>query len=92
MLMYTIRPARTTDIPAITDIYNHEVSTATIKNRALWLANSRHKHPVLVLETDELVVGFASLSPWLRSRPMMQQPNSPFILTGTYVGREWEVR
>jgi len=70
----SVRDARTDDLAAIFEIYNHEVlhGTATFDTepRALgrddgWLtARDRERHPVVVAVIDDRVVGWASLSPW----------------------------
>ncbi len=71
--MTTIRPATTADVPAISEIYNHEVehSAATMDSvpedvecREWWLGDHGPKHPVLVAEDDGVVAGWASLSRW----------------------------
>jgi phosphinothricin acetyltransferase len=62
------------DLGAIFDIYNHEVlhGTATFDTepRVLgrddaWLTErDRKRHPVIVAEVDDRVVGWGSLNPW----------------------------
>jgi len=68
-----IRPATTADAAAISAIYNHSVlhSTATyqeqaetVHQRRAWLAAHGPAHPVLVVEIDGTVAGWASLSPF----------------------------
>lgn len=70
--MPTIRPAQPRDLPAITDIYN-EAGVGTTASYALdrvslddrrdwWERLTAAGFPVLVLEDDEEVVGFASYS------------------------------
>ena len=70
----TIRDAQATDLGAIFGIYNHEVlhGTATFDFEPLvsgrddaWLGErDTGRHPVIVAEVDDRVVGWASLSPW----------------------------
>jgi len=70
----SVRDARPDDLDAIFEIYNHEVlhGTATFDTEPRvpgrddgWLADrDADRHPVLVAETDGLVVGWASLSAW----------------------------
>jgi phosphinothricin acetyltransferase len=68
---FTIRPAEIGDVPAITDIYNHAVlnSTATfdtepksIEDREEWFREHGTRYPVIVAESGNNVLGFASLS------------------------------
>ena len=65
-----IRPARESDLPAILDIYNHEVATSTstwdeelqtLAERRTWLRSMDRTEPVLVAETREAIAGFAYL-------------------------------
>lgn len=71
----TPRDATPADVPAIVDIYNHEVATSTatfdttattVDERVAWLANhaANPKHPVIVVDSDGAVAGWASLSAW----------------------------
>lgn len=70
----TIRDARVGDLEAIFEIYNHEVlnGTATfdtdprvVGRDQSWLAErDAGRHPVLVAEVGDRVVGWASLNPW----------------------------
>jgi phosphinothricin acetyltransferase len=68
-----IRPAVSDDAPAITEIYNDAVlnTTATFDiepkttaERRAWLESHDQRHPVMVLEIEGEVVGWAALSPW----------------------------
>ena len=68
-----VRDARTNDAATLLRIYNREVleTTATLdaEPRALeeqirWLAERSGGHVVIVVELDDGVVGFASLSPF----------------------------
>ena len=68
------RSASPADLPAIVDIYNHEVlhGVATfdtvpwvLEGRGSWLAShDPARHPIVVAEQDGTVIGWASLSPW----------------------------
>lgn len=72
--MPIIRPAQPADLPAILEIYNEAVvaTTAswaiepvTLADRQAWLARqSAADHPVLTVEEDGCVVGFASYGPF----------------------------
>lgn len=68
-----IRPATHKDIPIITDIYNEAIlnTTATFDiepksrgERLAWLDSHDERHPVLVLESEGRVCGWACLSQW----------------------------
>lgn len=70
--MFSIRPAKSDDINAITDIYNEAILTTvasfdiepkTDAEQRIWFANHGPKNPILVAELDS-VVGWASLSEW----------------------------
>jgi len=69
----TVRLARTDDLRAINDIYNHYVvhSTCTyqevpetMEDRAAWFRGRGPEHPVTVAEIDGQIVGWAALSPF----------------------------
>jgi L-amino acid N-acyltransferase len=68
-----IRPATGNDIPAITDIYNHAIlnTTATfdteprtVDDRMEWFHTHTEDHPVLVAVSQDIVIGWASISPF----------------------------
>ena len=68
-----IRPAVTTDLKAINEIYNYYVlhSTCTyqeepetLAGRRAWFAHHGPKHPVVVAEVTRKIVGWGSLSPY----------------------------
>jgi L-amino acid N-acyltransferase YncA len=72
-IMLVTRPATMADIKAITDIYNEAILTTeatfdlvpkTEDEQKVWLANHDRMHPVLVVELDGAVIGWASLSEW----------------------------
>jgi phosphinothricin acetyltransferase len=65
-----IRAATEADVPAITEIYNHEVlhGTATfdiepksLEDRLQWLRETQHPHAVIVAEVDGEVAGWGCL-------------------------------
>lgn len=71
--MFTVRPAKLDDLPAITEIYNEAILTTdatfdtepkTEAAQRTWFANHGPKNPILVAEWDGAVVGWASLSEW----------------------------
>jgi phosphinothricin acetyltransferase len=67
---YSIRPARADDAAAICEIYNEgiadratlETERRTTEERRGWLAARDARHPVVVVESDGVVVGWASLN------------------------------
>ena len=69
-----VRGANPDDLPAISEIYDHEVlhSTATFDTegmtadeRGLWLSSrNESRHPVLVCESEDVIVGWGELKPW----------------------------
>lgn len=67
----SIRPATKADLVPINDIYNHYVlhstctyqeTPETIESRREWFGHHDEKHPVIVAEAAEQVVGWGSLS------------------------------
>ena len=68
-MAFKIRRAQTSDLPAITQIYNeagvwttasYDTEPVSVANRAAWLAlHEVRDHPVLVLLDDDQVVGYA---------------------------------
>ena len=69
----TIRPARLSDLPAITEIYNEAIlrTTATFDTEPKteaeqleWFKAHDDRHPILVAELDGSVVGWTCLSKW----------------------------
>jgi L-amino acid N-acyltransferase YncA len=67
---YSVRPARAEDASAICAIYNEgiddratlETERRTVDERRSWLAARDARHPVVVVESDGVVVGWASLN------------------------------
>lgn len=66
-----MRRASRRDLPAINAIYNHYVlnstctyqtELSTMKERRAWFDAHKRRHPVLVVEEDGEVIGWASLS------------------------------
>jgi L-amino acid N-acyltransferase YncA len=69
----TVRPARLSDLPAITEIYNEAIlnTTATFDTepkteteQTAWFNAHDDRHPILVAELDGAVVGWTCLSKW----------------------------
>ena len=68
-----IRKARLTDIPAITEIYNEAVLTTTAtfdtevksdEERRVWFENHGERHPIIVVEYEQKIAAWGSLSAW----------------------------
>ena len=67
---YSVRPARADDADAISAIYNEgiadratlETEPRTPEERRSWLAARDARHPVVVVEADGVVIGWASLN------------------------------
>ena len=68
-----VRPATEEDLPAITAIYNHAVSTSvatfhtnprSMGEQRAWLLDRSPEHPVLVAVKDGAVIGWTALGPW----------------------------
>jgi len=71
--MLIIRPAKPDDLTAITDIYNEAIlttdatfdtETKTIEDQKEWFESHDSRNPILVAESDDRVIGWASLSKW----------------------------
>lgn len=68
----TIRKSVESDLPALLDIYNHEVEHGvatfdlkplTLEERAVWFyEHNKENHPLITAELDGKPVGYASLS------------------------------
>jgi L-amino acid N-acyltransferase YncA len=70
---YRVRPAVEADAPAVCEIYNHgiedrlatlETELRTPQERARWLGGRGPRHPVVVAEDGDRVVGWGSLNPF----------------------------
>ena len=71
--MLKIREAKIQDLNEITEIYNWAVlnTTATfdtnpksLDEQMLWFENHGEKNPIVIAESDNKIVGWASLSRW----------------------------
>lgn len=70
LVAFMIRHAEPADLPAITDIYNeagvattasYDLAPVSVEQRAEWFAAlGARNYPVLVLESEQMVVGYAS--------------------------------
>lgn len=89
MLAPTIRLATQADLPAINEIYNHYVlhSTCTYQEepstaaeREVWFLSHGPQHPITVSESENTIVGWASLSPFhTRSAYRRTVENSVYV-------------
>lgn len=85
----TIRLATQADLTAINDIYNHYVlnSTCTYQEepssaaeREVWFLSHGPQHPITVAESENTIVGWASLSPFhTRSAYRRTVENSVYV-------------
>ncbi len=71
--MISIRPAIISDVERIMDIYNEAIlnTTATfdteiktLEERMEWFLSHDESHPVLVVEFEGMMIGYASLTRW----------------------------
>jgi phosphinothricin acetyltransferase len=71
--MKNVRPATFLDLQAITDIYNQAIlnTTATfdteiksLEDRETWFTNRDENFPILVIEFNNSIVGYAALNKW----------------------------
>ena len=96
-MAWTIRPAREGDLPALTAIYNAAVTgTAftghflplTVEERSLWWqAHQDPRYPILVAETEQELLGYASLSQWYDTPVYAHTAESSLYLAPNAQGR-----
>jgi L-amino acid N-acyltransferase len=91
-----VRPARKDDAEAMREIYNEAVRTTTatfdtvprsLSAQRAWIGEHDARHPVLVAELGDSVVGWAALSPWSDRKAYDGTAE-----TSVYVGSEWRGR
>lgn len=91
-----IRNARLSDVDAITEIYNEAILTTTatfdtapksVSERLEWLNSRGERHPVIVIELDGIVVGWASLSRWSERSAYDDTAETSFYVKSGYRGR-----
>ena len=72
-MILSIRRAEPSDLGAITEIYNEAVMTTdasfdtepkTDDEQRVWFTRHGPKHPIMVVEMDGTITGWASLSEW----------------------------
>jgi len=92
----TIRPARLEDVEAITEIYNEAVLTTTatfdtepkdVAERTEWLKSHGGRHPVLVAQMGDRIVGWAALSRWSDRRAYDNTAETSFYVKSEFRGR-----
>ena len=96
-LLWTIRPAVKADLPALTAIYNAAVTgTAFTGHFALltvaeryvwWQAHQDPRYPILVADTGQELLGYASLSQWFNTPVYAHTAESSLYLAPNAQGR-----
>jgi len=91
-----IRRAEKNDVPAITAIYNEailsttatfDVEPKTVEERLEWLQSHDYRHPVLVIEVDGRIIGWASLTKWSDRMAYEDTAETTFYIDSAYHGR-----
>ncbi len=91
-----IRPAHRSDIEVIAKIYNHAIlhTTSTFDtepkspaDRLAWLTSRDARHPVLVMEVNKQVVGWACLSPWSAKQAYAETAEGSLYIDPEFHGR-----
>lgn len=91
-----IRRATRSDASVIADIYNEAIATTTAtfdtepkstEERIRWLESHDERHPVLVAELDDAVVGWASLTRWSDRAAYDDTAETSFYVHSTHRGR-----
>lgn len=80
-MKYNIRRADSADLEIIDDIYNQAIlqkgQTADIKpysieKRRAWFVNHDDNYPIHVLEVDQKIIGWSSISKYRQGRPALR--------------------
>lgn len=88
-----IRAAKDTDIEALTNIYNDAIinTTATfdlepktVEERQVWFDAHTGRHPLIVAEVKDLVVGYASLSTYREKEAYIETVELSIYVHGDY--------
>jgi L-amino acid N-acyltransferase len=100
-----IRPATSSDLPAIMEIYNEAIRTTTatfdteprsLDERRQWFESHDDRHPILIAEKDGAVIGWASLSKWSDRKAYDATAETSFYVAEPYrglgAGRELKLR
>lgn len=93
---YSIRSATRADVRAIKDILNHYIEHSTVifvmkpqtlQERLAWFDAHTAEYPVTVMEVDNTVVGWGSLSPFRPQPAYARTAEISIYLRQDYVGR-----
>jgi phosphinothricin acetyltransferase len=91
-----IRSAETTDLEAITEIYNEAIRTTTatfdtepktVEERRGWFDAHGERHPILVAELDGMVVGWSCLKKWSNRPAYDATAETSYYVKEEYRGR-----
>ena len=92
-----LRPARETDLPALTAIYNAAVTDTAFTGHLLpltvddrhfwWQAHQDPRFPILVADIGEALLGYASLSQWFDTPVYAHTAESSLYLSPNAQGR-----
>lgn len=72
-LKFELRSALKSDIPAITEIYNwaivnteatFDTEVKSVESQAKWFEDHDESHPIVVVEVENKVVGWGSITKW----------------------------
>lgn len=94
--MLSIRRAATSDVDAITEIYNEAILTTTATfdlepktraDRMQWFKNHDERHPILVADQDQSVVGWACLNVWNPRAAYEATAETSFYVKEEYRGK-----
>jgi len=91
-----IRRAKTSDLEAITEIYNEAIltttatfdtETKTLSERRVWFESHGERYPVLVAAIDGRVVGWSALSQWSDRRAYDGTAETTFYVKAEHRGQ-----
>ena len=94
--MTAIRPARLSDLGAITEIYNEAVRTTTatfdtepktVAQQQRWYQSHGGRYPIVVAEVEGEVVGWACLSRWSERPAYDDTAETSFYVKSGHRGR-----
>lgn len=94
--MISIRNAELKDIEQIKEIYNEAVLNTTstfdtepktTDERIKWLKSHDEIHPILVIELDEVIAGWASLSKWSEKPGYSNTAENSVYIKNEYQGK-----
>ncbi|QDT93321.1 GNAT family N-acetyltransferase [Gimesia algae] len=91
-----IRPAVLSDLEAMTEIYNEAILTSTATfdiepmtrdERLPWFESHDERHPILVAEVENQIVGWSCLSQWRPRRAYADTAETSFYVKTSHRGR-----